>query len=327
MSRPVLFVGKSDTAASARHRAIKYFGRLREAGFEPRFLEAPSRLWQWPGFLNQVRQALITVLLRRCFEPPLAAMVRRCARALIFDFDDAVFLGDDGIHSVGRTRRFAATLRQCECVWAGNPYLAEAASPYNRHVQVIPTGLEMEPYAIAPPKPEGCLDLVWIGSMATRKYLEAAMPCLEEAAGHVPRLRLKVIADFQPQSKHIQTLAVPWREETETLELACSHIGIAPMTDDPWTRGKCGFKLLQYMAAGLPVISSAAGENARIVVHGQTGFLARDAADWPAAISRLAADEALRHTMGRAGRQRVREAYSADIVFEAMRASLRSHGD
>ncbi len=206
-------------------------------------------------------------MLRKTFPLPLLWLLRRVSRRLIFDLDDAIFCNPDGSFSATRMKRFAAIAKASDHIFAGNRFLARKSAMFNARVSVIPTSLDVEKYHVAAKKPEDHLDLVWIGSKSTRKYLVDVLPALELAAQRVPNLRLKIIADFDLPQAAIPTLAVPWDAATEATELASSHIGIAPMRDDDWSRGKCALKVLQYMAAGLPVVSSNAGVNAEAVTR------------------------------------------------------------
>lgn len=192
----------------------------------------------------------------------------------------------------------------------------------NDAVSVIPTCLDVEKYHVVADKPEDHIDLVWIGSKSTRKYLVDALPALELAAQRISNLRLKIIADFDLPQATIPTLVVPWNAATEASELASAHIGIAPMRDDDWSRGKCALKVLQYMAAGLPVVSSNVGVNAEAVMPGKTGYLASTVEEWSQAIQRLAKDKELQHTMGAAGQERVKQEYDLTVVFARIKATL-----
>jgi glycosyltransferase involved in cell wall biosynthesis len=206
----------------------------------------------------------------------------------------------------------------CDHVLAGNQFLADKAKGFNQAVTIVPTCIDISRYAADFSKPADSIDLVWIGSSSTRKYLVEALPALRRAAALVPGLRLKIIADFDLPDAGLPVLAVPWDAATEARELGSAHIGIAPMVENDWTRGKCALKVLQYMAAGLPVVSSAAGANAEIVLDGETGFLAGDDAAWAERIGMLAGSPEMRDRMGMAGRRRATADYSIEPVFSRM---------
>jgi glycosyltransferase involved in cell wall biosynthesis len=195
-------------------------------------------------------------------------------------------------------------------VAAGNEYLAGIFRQQGCRTTVVPTVIDAGRYQIKSHGPTSLPTLVWIGSHSTLSYLQGFLPAIEQAAREVPGLKLLTIADVTVTSDRIAVEHEPWTEDGEAAALCRGDIGIAPTPEDPWTMGKCGFKILQYMAAGLPVIASPVGANAQIVLDGQTGFLPRAAADWPASIARLATDAGLRARMGTAARQRVESEYS-----------------
>jgi glycosyltransferase involved in cell wall biosynthesis len=228
----------------------------------------------------------------------------------------------NGEPSPTRMKRFARLVEVCDQVWAGNDYLADSAKHYNRAVMTLETSINPAEYAQACAKPPNTIDLVWIGSRSTKKYLLQLIPALESLNSKVANLRMKIIADFTVSTSKLQIVPVAWSPNTEALELASSHIGIAPMPDDAWTRGKCGLKVLQYMAAGLPVVASPCGVQAQIVQHGVSGLLARSLDEWHGALVSLAADFALREKMGEAGARRVITHFSTAATFAAMRSSL-----
>jgi Glycosyl transferases group 1 len=162
------------------------------------------------------------------------------------------------------------------------------------------------------PRSGASADLVWVGSSSTLPGVAALAPILEVAAGHLPHLRLKLICDRFFSLRAMPVQEIPWSPETETTEIASADIGISCIPDDPWSRGKCGLKILQYMAAGLPVIANPVGVHPEIVRHGETGFLASTPEEWLAALRRLAENPQLRHRMGQAGRVRVEQFYSVE---------------
>jgi glycosyltransferase involved in cell wall biosynthesis len=324
VSRRILFVSKGARSASTRYRALQYFPHWRSAGFVPEHVTASGGIVAILAMLKMAAKADVTIVLRKTLPWPLLQLLRRCSRKLIFDFDDAIFCNTDGTPSTTRMSRFAAMVRCCDHVTAGNSFLAEAASRFNPAVSLVPTCVDIGRYFVSHEQPQDHFDVVWIGSSSTRKYLETIIPVLRAASLQVPNLRLKIIADFDLDAPGFKTLPIRWSAEGEAAELASAHVGIAPMRDDDWSRGKCALKVLQYMAAGLPVVSSPTGVNGEAVIPGVTGFLAQNDNEWLSALSTLASDAERRRRMGLAGRQRVEERYSIDVVFSALLAALES---
>lgn len=320
----ILFLSKGSHSASTRYRALDFFSYFQAAGWQAEHRAIGTDLFGMLRALPALRRADVVVLVRRSQGGLPLKLLRWAARRLVFDFDDAIFLNSDGRASGKRMRRFAATVALCDQIWAGNSYLAETAAEHADPARVFltPTCLEPGPYAVAEPKPADRVDLVWVGSRSTRRYVEPLLPVLEAAAARVPGLRLKLIADFELHSQRMPVLNLPWSAEREAKALASAHIGIAPMPDNPWTRGKCALKVLQYMAAGLPVVSSPAGVNRDLVEEGQTGFLAEGETAWVDAIARLAESEALRRRLGEEGRKRCGARYSRAAVFADLLARL-----
>jgi len=320
--KTILFISKSDTSPSTRYRAFAYFDRLRSDGWNPVHLSAHRSLRSRLEILRAARSADVVVLLRKTFGPFYIKLLRRHSRYLILDFDDAVFCKSDGSASKTRMRRFKRTVSLCDQIWAGNLFLSGVAGKYNTRVSVIPTAIDPSRYEKSVDKPKNGFVIVWIGSKSTSKYLKAELPKLEKLAERLRGIELKIVADFSLESDRLSISGVPWSETTEAEALLTSHIGIAPMPDNDWTRGKCGLKVLQYMAAGLPVISSPSGVNAEIIDHGVTGFLPRNDDEWFQSVKKLMEDHELTSNLGKAGQKKVWDEYSVDAVYEKMKASL-----
>ncbi len=326
--RSILFLSKSLEAASTRHRAAVYFDRLRNAGWSPTLMPVGGGLGVKRNVLRAARRADVVVLMRKLLAWPIAAALRRAARRLVFDMDDAIYTSSSGEPSRTRATRFERVAKTCDAVWAGNSHLVDRASQHNDNVTLLPTSLDPHPYAIDQPKPTDYTDVVWIGSSATRPYLERALPMLVAAdarfkAEGLPPLRLKIVADFDLSADcGVTTWADPWGSDTEAASLASSHVGIAPMPDDPWTRGKCGFKVLQYLAAGLPVVVSDVGVHQDIVDDARLGVrVGDDPQAWAEALvaqACTASDTA--STAFR--RQRIVERFSHDAAFDIMQRQL-----
>ena len=320
----ILFIHKGRHAASTRYRALQYFECLREAGWKPKEIQASGSLLNYLATLKAARRAEVVVVLKKPFRPIFRYLLRWFARRMVFDFDDAVYVRDNGEHNPRRLKQFQKMVSLCDDVWAGNETLLGAATPFATHSCLIPTTLPQAKYQLQLEKPVDDLDLVWIGGSASRPWLESIFPTLEQAARLIPGLRLKIIADFTLESKVLKVLAVPWSEASEVQALSSAHIGIAPLPDNAFTRGKCGLKTLQYMAAGLPVIASSTGVQSEMVITGETGLLADSEQAWRDALIQLAADSDLRKTIGEAGRDLCAKRYSiragCQIIIQRLEA-------
>lgn len=318
--KKILFISKGEDSASTRYRALQFFPMLQQSGFSVAHATAAGSVMAYVQALRQAASADLVVVLRKTFPLPLLWLLRSVSRRLVFDFDDAIFCNTDGSPSRTRMQRFSTMAQVCDHILTGNSFLLDNARVFNPEVTLLPTSLVMQHYQVDADKPVNTVDLVWIGSRSTRKYLIEALPALRLAAVRVPGLRLKIVADFDLPDAGLPTVAVRWDAGSEARELASSHIGIAPMRDDDWSRGKCALKVLQYMAAGLPVISSACGANAEIVEEGVNGYLVGDDQAWSDRIVELAGSAVLRTKFGAAGRQKALASYAVEPVYLRMRS-------
>lgn len=320
--------------------------RYRLAAFRPRLsavghsLELRTLPRSWYGRFTLGREAADAdaVILQRKLLPRVAlGLLRRRVKRLIFDFDDAVWLRDSyspkGFSDPRRARRFRAMMRACDLVVAGNEYLANEARRFTSRVVVIPTCVDVSKYPRSPLAPRPSPLLVWVGSSSTLRGLEQFAPTLSAIGRAVPGTRLKLICDRFIDIPDLPVDRCEWIESTEPAEIAAADIGIGWVPDDPWSRGKCGLKVLQYQSAGLPVVANPVGVQATFVKSGIHGFRAMTTEEWVNAIRMLASSAELRRTMGDAGRKQVEEKYSvahgAKLWLEALRpvaASLRLAG-
>lgn len=251
-------------------------------------------------------------------------LLRRLAKRIAFDLDDATYLrqrkvlGAPPEVSCVRLARFGRTADAADLVTAGNERLASMARRWNRAVEIVPTTVEI---GQEPPEPErDGRTLVWIGLDRNLVYLELVRPALARLARRYPDLAVRIVCDTWPDWPEVPVERWPWSEEGEAEALATADVGLMPLTDDAWTRGKCSFKLLQYMAAGLPTVASPVGTNPDAVLDGDTGYLARTPDEWYAALRRLLDDPPLRRRLGRAGFHHARRHY-------ARTPAVRRHAD
>lgn len=327
MKRRILFLSKGEDSASTRYRALQFFDALRADGFEPRHRTVAGGPASLFPLLREARNADIVVVLRRTFHPFVLRVLRGASRRLVFDFDDAIFMRDDGTESARRARRFAAMAAAADEVWAGNRYLADAARRHQARVFELPTVLDVRRYPAGPRASGDYRELIWIGSSATAKYLDGILPALEHLSSEVAKLRLTIVSDFARRSDRYEVRNLYWSPEAELEALAHAHIGIAPLPDDSWTRGKCGLKILQYMAASLPVVASPVGANAEIIEDGRSGLFAQTPEEWQTALRKMTSDPVFRTRLGIEARRRVEANYDVSVGYRSMRERLSAERD
>ena len=307
---------ESQDHVCCRYRLAALRPSLEHAGHTIELVALPRRPWQRLWVYRRLRGANV-ILQRKLLPPWEIRLLRWTARSLVFDFDDAVFLRDSyapkGLYDRRRLRRFAATVRACDAVAAGNAFLARSAARWISpgRIYIVPTCVDPTLYPTDIPRRNGAgVQLVWVGSSSTLRGLEAVRPMLEELADHVPGVGLKIICDRFLRFDPLPVVECPWTEASETADITSADVGISWIPDDDWSRGKCGLKSLQYMAAGLPVVANPVGVHVEMIRHGETGFLAETTEQWVEAVGRLARDPELRRRMGAAGRRLLEEKYS-----------------
>lgn len=314
----LLIVTRDRAGAAFRQRVDIYMPWLAARGIEAQVVELAGspivRRRQW-----RMARRYGAILLQRKTLTAWDALALGRPRRLIYDFDDAVMFqarSPDEPHA-GRMRRFERTVRRADLVIAGSAILAERARQSGAAaVSVVPTGLDARlfpqrtDYALT----GGAVRLVWIGSRSTLRLLEPFRVMFDALGRAMPGFTLRVIADGALSGVSLPVENVPWSLAEEGRRLAEADIGIAPLPDTPFTQGKCGFKILQYMAAGLPVIASPVGVQTEYVEPTVSGFWAATPEEWIAAVRQLAGDAALRERLGRAGRARVEREFDAAVL-------------
>jgi glycosyltransferase involved in cell wall biosynthesis len=245
---------------------------------------------------------------------------------LVFDFDDAIYLREASeanawvraLKPQGKTETICRLARH---VVTGNETLAAFAEPHSRAVTVVPSTIDTDVYQVRP-RPTNPRPVVgWTGSETTLRHLIALAPALRRLRGAVD-FELRVIGGkFHLEGLDVR--CVPWRAETEADDLRALDVGLMPLPDDEWSRGKCGMKALQYMALGIPPVVSPVGANATIVRNGVNGFYACAEEEWVDRIRTLLLDSALNARLGAAARRTVDETYSARVQAPRMARILR----
>ena len=237
---------------------------------------------------------------------------------MIFDFDDAVFVPykspSNGYLSLLKFPSKVRTIcRLSAHVMAGNAYLADYARQVNDSVSIVPTTIDTEKYQPRASETDSAVPTIgWSGSYSTVQHLDTLRGALQRLAKR-EKFKLRVIGTSEYSIDGVDVQAIQWRSETETQDLLPIDIGIMPLPDDPWSRGKCGLKALQYMALGIPSVSSPVGVNSEIIDDGRNGMLASTEDEWIEKLATLLRSVELRKKLGDAGRITVETKYSAEV--------------
>ncbi|WP_086924581.1 glycosyltransferase [Variovorax sp. JS1663] len=320
---------------SARFRWQQYVGELRRSGLDAS--EIPSRAGAFAPGARGLRPLWLAGSLAENFarvlrsnrhdlrflQRPLIATLRTweplLRRPFVFDVDDAIFLGPRG----GSADRIARSAAMTLC---GNAFLAEHFSRHGR-VEVLPTAVDTARFTLrAAPLPSRPV-IGWSGTSSNFRYLHDIEPALLKLLKSVPDAVFKVVSDRQPEFRLLppgQVLYERWTPEREVAVLHEFTVGLMPLEDSLWARGKCSFKMLTYMAVGLPVVVSPVGMNAEVLAQGPCGLPASTTDEWVDAMSFLLLDDAMAVRMGRLGRRIVETHYAQNTVAPRLARLLRS---
>ena len=342
-----------ETGASTRFRILQWAPSLERAGFSLTLdaffsCQGAQTLYQSGHVLSKLGYCLEGTMRRRASLQHAAEVadllfihrevfplgrklffksLKKFSGPIVYDYDDAMFLPQR--QSRGLLSRLEVldapkdVMQLSDLVLAGNPFLAEYARRYARRVVHLPTCIDTDQFHPIP-RGDGALPLRvgWIGSHSTAKYFMSLGPMLEHTASRHP-FRVYVVGNPTAlRLTGIDVEEVPWSLEREVEDFQRCDIGLYPLGNDAWAQGKCGFKAIQFMACGVPVVASAIGVNCDIIRDGVNGFLAATEDEWIEKLGRLLSDAALRQRLGRAGRRTVEERYSVAVNAATFLASL-----
>lgn len=237
---------------------------------------------------------------------------------LIFDFDDSIWLEDKNeansrLAFLKKPAKTAKIIALCDIIIAGNEYLADYAKKHNKNVVIIPTTIDTDWYKPKPKPEKENTTIGWSGSFTTIKHFESAIEALSEIKNkYGNKVDFKVIGDANYRYQPLEITGNKWKSDTEVEDLQDIDIGIMPLPDIDWTKGKCGLKGLQYMGLAIPTVMSPVGVNKKIITHGLNGFLASTKEEWVDCLSQLIDSTELRKKLGEAGKTTVEEKFSVN---------------
>ena len=351
-----LFVTQyGNLAASSRTRVFQYLPFLQQEGVEAQIItvlpderidatqiQVARHKWRklsyylwasWRTFAcgvrawRRARTCDVLFVQKVIFPVPVRWLLRWRRPHMAYDFDDAIFTTEvrrqnwlSRLKERRNARGLPAMLRLADLALVENTYTASFAARHCPEVAIITGPIDTRRYCATGERARtnGEVVLGWIGSATTLPYLDLIAASLQRLVRRFPHVRLRLIGADSAPGKDLPIDAKPWHLEEEVDDLNSFDIGLMPMPDDPWTRGKGGYKLLQYMAMGLPVVTSPVGVNCEIVSDGENGFWARNPEEWEERLARLVADPHLCREMGRRGRATMEARYALDVSKERL---------
>ena len=303
-----------------RFRVEQYFPSMRGRGIEPK----------WQPFLGTLKERLasygslpsydVVCIQRRLFSPFEFYHIRKRSKKILLDLDDAIMYRSSGSwipYSFSRWFKFRRMVKGSDVVTVGNRFLREEVLKVDREKEValIPTCVDTSLY----PRKKEVSDssefiLGWIGTRGNLKYLKRLEPVFERIGQKFSHVRLKIVSNDFYDPSSLPVIKKPWRLEDENEDLISFDIGLMPLDDDLWSKGKCGLKIIQYLSVGVPVVCTPVGINRDIVNHGENGFWATSPEEWVSQLSALIQDRGLRRKMGLQGIATVEKGYSLAVT-------------
>ncbi len=313
----VAFLIHSLEVNSCRYRVLQYLPYFKKQGVDVSVHFYKRTLQEKLKFYNTLSHFDILYIHRKLFPPFEFWYIRKKAKKIVYDFDDALMYRSSSSknpYSLSRRIKFAYMMKRVDFVIAGNQFLKSKVLPYNPNVAVIPTSVDLSRYSAKKHyRQEGPIIVGWLGSSSTLKYLKTLMPTFENLCERYPYFQLKIVCDQFLDGFNVPIIEKRWSSDEEEADLKSFDIGVMPLADDLWSKGKCGLKILQYYSVGVPVVCTPVGINREIVEDGVNGFWAQNKAQWENRLLDLIQNKDLRKKMGLKGRKKVERSYCLEV--------------
>lgn len=312
----VIFFVQGMHVAASRYRVLQYLPFFQEQNIDTEVFEFPEGIAGWSSMMDRLRGADVVFVQRKRLPRSILMLLKRLKKKVIYDFDDAVMFKNSlsrNPYSLRRTMSFKRMLRYTDLVVAGNMFLKGEAEKYHNHVEVLPTPVDAERYTAKVYRKGDTVNIGWIGDHGSIHYMESYKDVWEAIGSRYGNVVLTIICDTFIEAKHIRLNKIQWNYDREIDDLMAIDIGVMPLFDDLWSRGKCGFKIIQYLGVGVPAVCTPVGINRDVIDDGVNGLWAVSKEDWIEKLSVLIENGPLREQMGREGRRTIMEGYTVQV--------------
>jgi glycosyltransferase involved in cell wall biosynthesis len=320
--KKILILTKGIQASSSRERALVYGDLLKKDKIYYHHLGLSKRPLNYLKAIIKAPTFDVIFLQRKLVSRIFFKILRILSKKIIYDFDDAIFLDSNGKISNHKLKKFSYICSNSDLIFAGNDFLKNHANKFNKKTFLIPTCLDISKYKLAVKKDKNFFDLVWIGSKSTSKYLIEIIPLLERANKKLKDLRLINISNVVLKSKFIPIKNISWTEQIQYRQLKSAKLGLAPLDNSDWSKGKCAFKVLQYASAGIPIISSNEGVNSILIKQFDAGLLVEKENDWINHIQKLRSNSNL-YKIYKKNAEKMSRLYDLSVNYKKMKKIVK----
>ena len=327
----LLAVTRNTQGASFEHRIANFLPLLSERGIEVDVETYPrDHAKNKRALIRRFKEYEGVWWHKHLLHPFWLGRWRRAAKVVIYDYDDPISFTsrNGGQPSWMRRWKFKSLVRCCDQIVVSSQYLADLARPFHSKVHIVPMAIDPPESVTAERSSEGPIELLWLGSKKTQGYLRQIRKPLEQLGQSHPSLQLRLVAHEPMVFGSLKVDFQQWSPETQERALRECHVGLCPMPDTPWTRGKCPYKVFQYMAYAMPWVGSAVGEN--LVTAGPSsddsarGLCAGDSKGWVHAVDRLLGDASWRQAVGGRARAYIQSHHLRSVLADQLAQIIRS---
>jgi len=312
----VVFLVQGMHVAASRYRVLQYLPFFHAAGIDTEVFEFPQRMAGWSSLWEFLKKGDVIFVQRKRLPFSVLLFLKRLKKKILYDFDDAVMFKNSlskNPYSLRRTLSFKRMLHYTDLVVAGNGFLNQEAEKYHGRVKVLPTPIDAERYQKKKNYKSDTVNMGWIGDHGSIHYMESYKDVWEAVGRKYTNVVLTIICDTFIDTKDITLRRIPWSYEREIDDLMSLDIGLMPLFDDLWSKGKCGFKIIQYLGVGVPAVCTPVGINRDVVHDGVHGLWANTKDEWIEKLSTLIENASLREKMGGEGRRKIMDAYTVQV--------------